>query len=131
MGHGLTGCIGAVLLVAASASASASPALAGGQGEIGYQQGALGVSAILAADYRTAETQLNSLNGVTPRDPLRLINLGNVYAGTGRPADAEKAYLAVFRTDPVEVTTADGRITTTYAVARTALGRLRAAMASR
>ncbi|WP_070151194.1 hypothetical protein [Sphingobium phenoxybenzoativorans] len=117
-----------ILLVA---GVFATPALAGGPSEVGYRQGALGVSAISAADYRTAEAQLNRMDGVAAGDPLRLINLGNVYAGTGRMFDAEKAYVAALNAESVDVLTADGAETNTHAVARKALGRVRAVVAAR
>ncbi len=127
MVRGLSASLGLLLL----AGVSASPALAGGPSEVGYRQGALGVSAISTADYRTAETQLNRMDGVTASDPLRLINLGNVYAGTGRLFDAEKAYVAALSSESVDVLTADGTETNTHAVARKALARVRSMTAAR
>lgn len=109
----------------------AAPAMAQSASEIGYNQNALGVAALMASDYRTAETQLGAMDGVTAGDPLRLINLGNVYAATGRIFDAEKAYVAVLNTEAVDVMTADGRETDTHAVARTALSRIHAVTAAR
>lgn len=123
----LSGSVGGVLLF----GLAVGPAFAAGPGEVGYRQGALGVSAIMASDFKTAETQLNQMNGVTPGDPLRLINLGNVYAATGRMYDAEGMYRAALDRDAVEVTTVDGRQTDTHAVARLALVRMHAVMASR
>lgn len=127
MVRGLSASLGLLLL----AGVSASPAMAGGPSEVGYRQGALGVSAISTADYRTAEAQLNRMDGVTASDPLRLINLGNVYAGTGRLFDAERAYAAALNTESVDVLTADGTETNTHAVARKALARVRSATAAR
>jgi hypothetical protein len=127
MVRGLTASLGILLF----AGISAAPALAGGPSEIGYRQGALGVSAIASADYHTAEAQLNRMDGVTAGDPLRLINLGNVYAGTGRMFDAEKAYVAALNAESIDVVTADGAETNTHAVARKALGRVRAVTAAR
>ncbi|CAN5360034.1 hypothetical protein BH10PSE12_BH10PSE12_19900 [soil metagenome] len=127
MTYGFTGRLAAVVLL----GMAVSPALASERGELGYKQGALGVSAILASDFQTAEQQLNRLDGVAARDPLRLINLGNVYAATGRPFDAQKAYVAAYNAPSVEIVTADGRDTTTREVARIAMGRLRMSTAAR
>lgn len=127
MAFGFTGRIGVLLLI----GAATAPAFAAGPEEIGYKRGSLGVSAILAADFPRAEAQLNSMDGVTAGDPLRLINLGNVYAGTGRIYDAQRAYAAALRAPDVEVTTADGGVTTTHDVARVALNRIKFVAASR
>ncbi|PZU59358.1 MAG: hypothetical protein DI547_07120 [Sphingobium sp.] len=110
----------------------AGPALAAPVEELGYNRGSLGVSAILSADFGTAEAQLNNHgNGVKASDPLRLINLGNVYAGTGRLFDAQNLYMSVLRQPAVEVTTADGAITDTHEVAQMALRRVQVVAAAR
>lgn len=112
--------IGAALL-AMGISASAS---AGTQTEIGYAPGALGVSAILSGDYDAAAQKLNSLEGTTKRDPARLINLGNAYAGLGRTADADRAYRKALKAMPVDLLLADGSVASSRDVAREARSRL-------
>ncbi len=90
--------------------------------EQGYERGALGVAAIDRGDYVSAESQLNQLRGVGQNDPARLINLGNVYMETGRPALALSAWrLALAAEDHFEVETRDGRIVSTDELARKAL----------
>jgi len=110
-----------VALLSLGVSASAS---AGTQTEIGYAPGALGVSAILSGDYNAAAQRLNSLEGTTKRDPARLINLGNAYAGLGRTADADKAYRKALKAMPVDLLLADGTMASSREIAREALSRL-------
>ncbi|MDX3910971.1 MAG: tetratricopeptide repeat protein [Sphingobium sp.] len=112
--------MGAALL-AMGISASAS---AGTQTEVGYAPGALGVSAILSGNYDAAAERLNSLEGTTKRDPARLINLGNAYAGMGRTADADRAYRKAMKAMPVDLLLADGSVASSRDIAREALSRL-------
>ncbi|AUW57919.1 hypothetical protein C1T17_07185 [Sphingobium sp. SCG-1] len=112
--------IGAALLsVAMSGAASA-----GTQSEIGYAPGSLGVSAILSGDYSAAAAKLNSLEGTTKRDPARLINLGNAYAGMGRTYDADRAYRKALKSMPVDLLLADGSVASSHIIAKEALSRL-------
>ena len=92
--------------------------------EQGYQRGALGVAAIERGDQATAEAQLNELRGVKADDPARLINLGKVYADTGRVDDAVRVWrLALASSRQFEVVTANGRVVRTDQLAREALAR--------
>ena len=112
--------IGAAMLsVGMSATASA-----GTQSEVGYAPGSLGVSAILSGDYSAAAERLNSLEGATKRDPARLINLGNAYAGMGRTYDAERAYRKAMKSMPVDLLLADGSVASSRDIAMEALSRL-------
>lgn len=94
--------------------------------EQGYQRGALGVAALERGDEATAEAQLNALKGVKADDPARLINLGKVYAETGRVDEAVRVWrLALASERPIEVVTAGGRVVSTSQLAREALARYR------
>ena len=90
--------------------------------EQGYQRGALGVAAIDRGDWAAAETQLSELRGIRSDDPARLINLGKVYAETGRVGDAVTVWrLALASKQQVEVITAEGRVVSTDQLVREAL----------
>ena len=112
----------------AAAAAIALSACAGNQPgmvvEQGYQRGALGVAAIDRGDWAAAETQLSEARGIRSDDPARLINLGRVYAETGRLSDAVTAWqLALASNRHFEVVTAEGRVVSTDQLAREALAR--------
>lgn len=97
--------------------------------EQGYQRGALGVAAIDRGDWSAAETQLSELRGLRSDDPARLINLGKVYAETGRVEDAVTVWkLALASRRQFEVVTAEGRIVSTDRLAREALARYQPAL---
>lgn len=117
----------------AALAATALSACAGNQPgmmvEQGYQRGALGVAAIDRGDWTAAETQLSELRGLRSDDPARLINLGKVYAETGRVGDAVTVWqLALASKRQFEVVTADGRIASTDQLAREALARYQPAL---
>lgn len=116
-----------VSLVAAAATlgAVAAPAMAQQPAEVGYQPGALGVSAILQGNYSQAEAQLAALQGVQSDDPARLLNLGQVYQRTGRMAEAAAAYRAARDSrHPFDVVLASGKVMSTRDVALIALKRI-------
>lgn len=97
--------------------------------EQGYQRGALGVAALDRGDWAAAEAQLTELRGLRSEDPARLINLGKVYAETGRVADAVTVWrLALDSKRQFEVVTAEGRIVSTDQLAREALARYQPAL---
>lgn len=102
----------------------ALPALAETPTEVGYKQGALGVSSILAGNYSAAADRLNSMDGVTATDPARLLNLGAAYAGMGRYADARAAYEKAFWAKPIDMMMADGSVRSSRTVAREGIKRL-------
>ena len=105
--------------IALSACAGKQPGL---MVEQGYQRGALGVAAIDRGDWAAAETQLSELRGLRSDDPARLINLGKVYAETGRVGDAVTVWrLALASKRQFEVVTAEGRVVSTDQLAREAL----------
>ena len=113
----------------AAAAAIALSACAGNQPgmvvEQGYQRGALGVAAIDRGDWAAAEAQLGEARGIRSDDPARLINLGKVYAETGRVDDAIAVWrLALASNRHFEVVTAEGRVVSTDQLAREALARV-------
>ncbi len=80
-------------------------------------------------DWTAAETQLSELRGIRSDDPARLINLGKVYAETGRVGDAVTVWqLALASNRQFEVVTAQGRVVSTDQLAREALARYRPAV---
>ena len=116
----------ALATFALSACAAEQPGL---MVEQGYQRGALGVAAIDRGDWTAAEAQLGELRGLRSDDPARLINLGKVYAQTGRVDDAVTVWkLALASKRQFEVVTAEGRIVSTDQLAREALARYRPAL---
>lgn len=120
--------IAALLLTGGVSGANAEPA----NMEIGYPKGALGLAAIQNGDLAKAEVQLNSMKGVKASDPARLINLGQVYARTGRLEEAARAYETAMKSrKSFDVVLADGRIMSSREAARLALVDLRGAYAVR
>lgn len=117
------------VLTAIALSACASNQQPGMMVEQGYQRGALGVAAIDRGDWAAAETQLSELRGMRSDDPARLINLGKVYAETGRVGDAVTVWqLALASKRQCEVVTAEGRVVTTDQLAREALALYQSAL---
>jgi Flp pilus assembly protein TadD len=118
--------LAALAAIALSACAGKQPGL---MVEQGYQRGALGVAAIDRGDWTAAETQLSELRGLRSDDPARLINLGKVYAETGRVENAVTVWkLALASKRHFEVVTAEGRVATTDQLAREALTRYQPAL---
>lgn len=118
--------LAALAAIALSACAGSKPGM---MVEQGYQRGALGVAAIDRGDWTAAETQLSELRGVRSDDPARLINLGKVYAESGRVEDAVKVWkLALASKRQFEVVTANGRVASTDQLAREALARYQPAL---
>lgn len=112
--------------IALSACAGKQPGM---MVEQGYQRGALGVAAIDRGDWAAAETQLSELRGIRSDDPARLINLGKVYAETGRVGDAVTVWrLALASKRQFEVVTAEGRVVSTDQLAREALAHYQPAL---
>lgn len=114
--------LAALAAIALSACAGKQPGM---MVEQGYQRGALGVAAIDRGDWAAAEVQLSEVRGIRSDDPARLINLGKVYAETGRVGDAITVWnLALASNRHFEVVTAEGRIVSTDQLAREALARV-------
>ena len=114
--------VGMTLLVLAAAAQSA--------GEIDYPQGALGYDALVAAKYAAAEKQLSASTTVDFDDPARLINLGQVYANTGRESAAKKLFKRAMDAEDVTIILADGREMSSRLAARQALDSLLATQLS-
>lgn len=118
--------LAALTAIALSACAGKQPGL---MVEQGYQRGSLGLAAIDRGDWAAAETQLSELRGVRSDDPARLINLGKVYAETGRVEDAVTVWrLALASERQFEVVTAQGRVVSTAQLAREAIARYQPAL---
>ncbi len=115
--------IALVLIAAASLSACTSS----GRMQLveqGYNRGALGVAAIDRGDWAAAEQNLMKEDGVSAKDPARLINLGRVYMETGRTGMALSAWrLAAASDRQFEVETGDGRVVSSRALAQELLSR--------
>lgn len=103
----------ATLLLAGAATAQEP-------GEINYPKGSLGYDALVAADYETAEEQIRSAEGVSKRDPARLINLGLVLARKGDTERANVMFQRAMTADEVMIILADGREMSSYEAARLA-----------
>lgn len=106
-------------LFATAALFAAAPATAQ-QAELGYPEGSLGVQAIMSEDFAEAERRLDDFR-VYKRDPGRLINLGFVFAKTGRTDAAMRLFEQVLEEESVELILADGRTMSSHDIARTAL----------
>jgi Tfp pilus assembly protein PilF len=89
-----------------------------------------GYSAILSADYATAERELRSAP-VDVSDPARNINLGIVLAKTGHPDLAAREFQQVLASDEVTVTVLNGYSVSSHDVARRALALLERGMLGR
>lgn len=92
--------------------------------EVGYSEGALGLAAIDRGDWTTAERQLLEAKRARADDPARLINLGRVYAATGRLPLAIAAWReAIASPRQHDVVLGDGTVASTDTIARAALAR--------
>jgi hypothetical protein len=97
--------------------------------EKGYPIGSLAVAAIERQDWETAERLLNHSTAINRNDPARLINLGRVYAATGRVEMARSAFAqALASSRHTEVETTSGQIISTRELSRRALQRFTADM---
>lgn len=121
--------ISALLAVGLCGVAQAAPA---SKGEIGYPKGSIGYDALVAGDNQRAISQILSSDRVSPRDPAKLINLGQAYARTGRIAEAAELFtIAMQSRETVELVLADGRIMNSKEAARQALSGLQTKVATR
>jgi hypothetical protein len=102
--------------LSASAMAAQPPATV-----TGYGSDPLGVTAIQQGDLARAEAALTARR-LDAGDPVRLINLGDVYWLAGRQSDAISAWRrALASHDQYDVLTVGGRVLSTYDIAREAL----------
>lgn len=109
----------AVPLMMMSAAATAQQG-----GEIGYPQGSLGYDALVNANYGAAEAQILASSKVAKNDPARLINLGQIYAQTGRTAEAVDVLRQAIAADEVELILANGDSISSRDAARKVLSQL-------
>lgn len=112
-----------VLMMAALAASFATPAFAQ-DAEINYRDGALGFDALQSADYEKAEAQLLEANGVSRNDPARLINLGQVFAATGRDEEAAIMFERALKAKRTYLVLANGEVMDSRDAARAALAKL-------
>ena len=104
------------LCLSASAMAAQSPVTVTGHGA-----DPLAVAAIQQGDLTRAEALLTDRR-LDASDPVRLINLGDVYWLAGRQSDAIGAWRrALASRDQYDVQTVGGRFLSTYDIAREAL----------
>lgn len=90
--------------------------------EAGYPRGSLAVAAIDRGDYARAEMLLEKRTPLSEAHPARLMNLGTVYARTGRMELARQTWQRVVSSDrEAMVSTAEGRLVSTRQLAREAL----------
>jgi tetratricopeptide (TPR) repeat protein len=116
----------ALLALGACASADHAPIA-----EQGYARGSLAVAAIARGDYERAETMLER-SPLPEAHPARLMNLGTVYARTGRQDLARQTWLRVLRSErDAMVETAEGRYASARDLARQALAGVEVRTAAR
>ena len=120
------------LLIGLTAATVAFAAPAAAQSaELNYPKGSLGYNALVRADYATAEAQLRADLGVNESDPARLINLGQVYAMTGRVIEARRMFRLALQVEDVELVLSNDRVMGSHDAARAALRGLKPTLASR
>ncbi len=122
-----------MLGIAAGFLMLATPVLAEApEGEIGYAKGSLGYDALVAGDNHTAVAQLEAADGVSAKDPARLINLGQAYQRTGRAGDAAKMFTAAMNSNrSFDLVLADGTVINSRTAAKLALHRMNNMLAAR
>ena len=89
-----------------------------------------GYTAIMGADYATAERDIRGAD-VSKYDPARLINLGVVFAKTGRREAAERSFKRVLMQDEVQMILVNGQTASSHDVASRALASLENGVLSR
>lgn len=100
--------------------------------EVGYTQGSLAVSDLAHGRLDRAEEILAPQSLEDARDPARLINMGIVYARSGRLTEARSAFLAAQRVPEEALVLSDGRETSSHVAAGEQLAMLdRSSVASR
>ena len=114
-----------ILVLAVPALLLSTTALAQSAGEIGYPQGSLGYDALVKSNYSAAEAQILASKKVARDDPARLINLGQIYAQTGRTSEAIDVLSQAIAADEVELILANGDAISSRDAARKVLSQLR------
>ena len=111
-------------ILAAALLASACATAPGPMVENGYPTGSLAVAAIQRGDWARAEALLLAEGRLDKADPARLINLGRVYAATGRTDQAISMWQTALAADRhSEVETLNGGLARTDDIARQAIAR--------
>ena len=125
--HSLVAVAAACCALGACATANETPLV-----ETEYPRGSLAVAAIDRGDYDRAEAMLERRSPLSESHPARLINLGTVYARTGRMEQARETWQRVLRSErEAMVATADGRYVSTRQLAREALATVSVETAAR
>lgn len=110
--------------------ASAAPALAQSNSEIGYDRGSLGYEALVTNQNDLALTQLTRDQAVPNTDPAKLINLGRAYQRLGKIDLAEQSFTAALNCkEEMDLLLADGREMNSRKAAKLALKELKASKA--
>ena len=90
-----------------------------------------GAAALARGDYAAAERAIAAQQRLFPRDADLLINLAQVYARTGRTAEAARLYREVAAQPDDALDLPDGRVASSHALAGKGLQRLTVALAAR
>jgi Tfp pilus assembly protein PilF len=98
-------------------------AVAAQSADLEYPAGALGTDALVSGDYARAERQIRE-SDISKYDPARALNLGLVFAKTGRTDRAVKEFRRVLLEDNVELELADGKTIRSHDAARQALAQV-------
>ena len=110
--------------------ATAAPALAQSNSEIGYDRGSLGYEALVSNRNDLALEQLTKSRAVPNTDPAKLINLGRAYQRLGDLALAEQSFTAALNCkEEMDLLLADGREMSSRKAAKLALKELKASKA--
>jgi Flp pilus assembly protein TadD len=88
-----------------------------------YNDPAPGSASILSSDYANAEREIRSAD-VSPYDPARSINLGIIFAKTGRADKAAREFRQVLNEEDVQIVVANGKTYSSHDVASRALAAL-------
>lgn len=122
----------ALIATASLVLAFPTGALASAPSEVGYTQGSLAVGDLASGQLQRAEHILAAQSLEDARDPARLINLGIVYARSGRMSEARVAFLTAQRVPEEALILSDGRETSSRVAAGEQLALLdRGSVASR
>ncbi len=92
--------------------------------EIGYDKDALGYTAMIEGDWQTAERQLAASSDSLSDDPAHLLNLAQVYASTGRNAEADAIYARVLAGEDMVLVLSDDRKVSAHNIASSRLARV-------
>jgi Flp pilus assembly protein TadD len=107
----------AIVVAATLVLALPTGAFAAAPTEVGYTQGSLAVSDLASGRLERAEHVLAAQSLEDARDPARLINIGIVYARSGRLTEARSAFLAAQRVPEESLVLSDGRETSSRVAA--------------